>query len=393
MFSSKQQAFLEGIIFILVYASIMTSSQIFERQSERDHVLHSLLIALSFTPQLDAGHIQSILAGFVKDANNYISAQKSRGWLSGQDGAILLSDKSERLVRLSQFKILQSKPEISKQSYHDLLLVRTLFLCLVHLKFEEIVEIRKQKYYDNKFIPDLTIVTQTQTLLIEIDRGKQPFSTLEDKVTGLREAQESPQPFVIIYFTDSQKTYDYFNQNFDKSQVQCVYLPSPTLAQDILDLSVSNSPTNLEETNPAQMDFESDCININPELEINTASAPKDDTQTFNSQTQKRAHSEVIQNKASFQPVQLTNPITDKPTPKATFPLAPDIFAFDSSLIEKANEPWSQEYTEALKKLRIQYLNTNPRNDFQNTLADTLRMLEMDGRVQMEENLDPEDDD
>jgi hypothetical protein len=364
----------------------MKSPPIFTRQGGRNHVLQSLLIALSFTPQLNAVHIQSILAGVVKDANNYISVQKSRGWLLTQDGAILLSDKSQRLVRLSKFTLSRSKADISRQTYHDLLLVRTLFLCLAHLKFEDIIEIRKQKYYDNKFIPDLTIVTQTQTLLIEIDRGKQPFSTLESKVTGLQQAQDSQQPFVIIYFTDSQKTYDYFSQNFDKFQVQCVYLPSTTLAQDILSLSATIHPN-------AEVDFVAEDINLNPEPDPSSYYPPKDDTQTFNSQTNQRAHGKATSTEARFQPIQLTNPITGQPVKKATIQLAPNVFVFDASLLKQAREPWSEEYTAALKNLKFQYLNTNPSNDYQNILTDTLRMLEVNGLVQTEENFEPEDDD
>jgi hypothetical protein len=123
-------------------------SAIFQPQTERHHLLQSLLISLSFTSPLKAVYVQSIVAGFVKNKQLYVSIQKFRGWLVKENGLILLSEKAQSFIRLCPFITSQSKLETSKQTYHDWLLTRTLFLCLLHLPFEEIVEIRKQKYYD-----------------------------------------------------------------------------------------------------------------------------------------------------------------------------------------------------------------------------------------------------
>lgn len=96
------------------------------------------------------------------------------------------------------------------------------------------MQIRKQKYYEARFIPDLTIDTTTDTIFIEVDTGKQPVKTLESKIRGLQRANSQA---TLIYFTNSDKNYSHFCQNCD---VQFIYFDSPTLAQDILQLFSTN---------------------------------------------------------------------------------------------------------------------------------------------------------
>jgi hypothetical protein len=353
----------------------MTFSPIFQRQPDRQHLLQSLLITLSFSPQLEAVHIQNIVAGFVQDAQNYVSTQKSRGWLLEQDGVIMPSDKSLRFVRLNKFISSQSKAELSKQTYHDLLLLRTLFLCLLHLNFEDIIEIKKQKYYQLQLIPDLTIVTQNLTLLIEVDRGKQPFSTLEAKIRRLQAIQAGKPAFSVIYFTDSEKTYTYLTQNFKQSTVQCIYLPSPTLAQDLLNLSSAVSKDH-PGTVDAEMNFDTGNVHLNGSV------ARERLGQSFSSRINHFTHQGDANTKVKFQPVELTSPITGKPVKKATTALAPNVFVYDTTLLQQMQEPLPDEFVSQLSKLQAQSTNGNLENIFEDTLTDSLNLLKQDGLAQ-----------
>jgi hypothetical protein len=355
----------------------MKLSPILRRQTGKNHTLQSLLLALSFTSPLQTVYVQSIVAGFVQNVQFYIGIQKFRGWLAKQDGLILLTKQAQGFVRLSPFSLTQSKPDVSKQTYHELLLVRSLFLCLLHLNFDDITEIRKQKYYETRLIPDLTIVTEKRTLLIEIDRGKQPSKTLEAKI---RELRTSNPDATIIYFTDAQKTYDYLTQSFERSKVQCIHLQSPTLAQDLLNL------TAFEATVETDADYITGDLNDNLNLGVNPA--PQASDQSSDSKINDKVHKTATTSKPKFQPIELTSPVTGKPIKTATIALAPNVFVFDSTLVKKMAEPWSEEYVQALKNLKSVYKENTLHNNQEDTLTDTLRLLEQEGYAEAEDDLD-----
>ncbi len=212
----------------------MSSNSIFSRQNNPTQILESLLIALSFTPALESRHIKSIIKGFVFNERFYINNQKQRGYLRSQqeNELLVLTPKAKRRAHSHLIELTAStKGGVGGQLEHEVLLSRSLFLCLLHLRLADIRQIKKQKRSDNNFVHDLTIRTQSQTLYLEVDRGNQPASTLEAKINSFKFSQAQGQ---LIYFTDSSKTYSQFIFNPDAT---FIYLPSPTLQQDLLALS------------------------------------------------------------------------------------------------------------------------------------------------------------
>lgn len=207
---------------------------LFQKQNNRRQVLQSLLIALSFTNSLESKHIKSAVDGFVHNARFYVSNQKTRGYLKKQGDLLVLTPKAKRLVQSLPIELISNKRGGSKQISHETALIRSLFLCLLHLNFKDIKQIKKQKR-DSPYIPDLTIITETDNIFIEIDTGSQPIKTLQSKIKGFKAVVKEG---TLIYFTNSAKTFDHFSQTLD---VQFIYLQSPTLSQDIQKLA-ANTP-------------------------------------------------------------------------------------------------------------------------------------------------------
>jgi hypothetical protein len=269
---------------------------LFQKQSDQRHLLQSLLIALNFTSALESKYAQNAVNGFVYNKYFYINNQRIRGWLKKQGDLLYLSEKAKRLVQESDIDLITNKTGGDIKITHEALLVRSLFLCLLHLDFSNIVQIKKQKYYEGRFIPDLTIITKTDTIFIEVDTGKQPVKTLESKIRGLQ--AQNPEA-TLIYFTSSDKHYSHFRLNPD---VQFIYLDSPTLAQDILQLFSTNRINNT--INSTQHPVPNELVEPN-----------------FNS----TSHSTTISNTTA-------NPFF-YPTSKATFKLAHNVFVYDKTLV------------------------------------------------------------
>jgi hypothetical protein len=209
-------------------------SNLFTKQNNPSQILESLLIALSFTSPLESRHIKSIIKGFVFNERFYINNQKQRGYLKSQaeNEKLILTPKAKRRAHSHLIELTaNTKGGIGGQLEHEVLLSRSLFLCLLHLRLADIRQIKKQKRSDNNFIHDLTIRTQNQTLCLEVDRGNQPASTLEAKINSFKFSQPEGQ---LIYFTDSSKTYSQFAFN---PNATFIYLHSSTLQQDLLAIS------------------------------------------------------------------------------------------------------------------------------------------------------------
>lgn len=101
----------------------------------------------------------------------------------------------------------------------------------------------------------------------------------------------------------------------------------------------------------------------------------------------------LIKIKPKFQPVQLTNPITGKPIPKATIALAPNVFVFDPSLVSKMREPLPERVTTVLNNLKAQQSNNDLENSFEDTLSDAFRMLELDDLATSDDDFDMDNPD
>lgn len=259
----------------------MSLTYLFEKQPDRNHLLESFLIALSFTTQLESKYVKSIIQGFVHLERIYISNLKIRGWLREQNELLTLAPKAKRLVQLVSFEINANKKP-SKQTMHEILLVRSLFIILLHLNFKQIRQIKKQKLEENGYIPDLIVTTQNHILYIEVDTGSEPISTIETKINDV--CNLKPQ-VTLIYFTKQKSTYNHFAHKL--SNVQFIYLLSPTISQDILKLTSNVNATSQPTSSLIGLDTKFDPsvlgkYKVAPNVFINNPELLKDTGYTLN---------------------------------------------------------------------------------------------------------------
>lgn len=214
---------------------------IFQSPKNNSLLLNSLLTALSFTPPLDSREFQAIIKGYTPNTRFYLSSLKRRGYVNDKNGLLYLSNKANRLVASLPFATVANSRGGIKLRNHNLLLIRTLFLCLQHLEHQQIELIEREKPKDKALIPDLTITTETDTLYIEIDTGSEAVKMIERKIRSYH-LLSGEREGTVIYFTNFLNTFNHFKDN---SYSQFILLKSPTLTQDILKLKYSkNSSTN-----------------------------------------------------------------------------------------------------------------------------------------------------
>jgi hypothetical protein len=212
----------------------MSSSLIFQKQSYPRQILESLLVSLSLTAPLEYKQVKNMISGFVFNERYYINNQKNRGWLTKQDKTLVLTPRAKRRANFIAELITNPRAR-GGQIEHEIILIRSLFMCLLHLNLEQVLGIKKQKRHDSHYVHDLIIITRTDTLYLEIDTGSEPIRTLEDKIKGMKALNLDG---TLIYFTSSPRTYSYLIHNPD---VQIIYLNSPTLKKDILQLTSQTS--------------------------------------------------------------------------------------------------------------------------------------------------------
>lgn len=214
----------------------MSSIPIFQKQFYPKQILESLLISLNLTAPLEYKHVKDMLSGFVFNERYYINNQKNRGWLAKQNKTLTLTPRAKRRANFTA-EIITNPRARGIQIEHEVILVHSLFLCLLHLSLEQVLVIKKQKRHDSNYVHDLIIITRTDTLYLEIDTGSEPIRTLENKIRGMKNLNLDG---TLIYFTSSPRTYSYLAHNSD---VQIIYLSSPTLSEDILQLTSQTSVT------------------------------------------------------------------------------------------------------------------------------------------------------
>jgi hypothetical protein len=209
---------------------------IFKLQTDHSHILQSFLMALNFTGDLEIRYVKSIVSGFVQSEVFYVSNQKVRGYLEQKGHYLSLSTKAKILIQSMPVKLVVSRSGGDIKTEHEVLLVRTLFLCLLHLSFGEIKAIRKQKRIENSLlVPDLTLVTQNCTLYLEVDTGKQPFKTVQAKIEAYKAIRKAGS---VIYFSNSHDTSLHLLQH---PLVQVIHLHSQIISQDIEKLTYRGS--------------------------------------------------------------------------------------------------------------------------------------------------------
>jgi hypothetical protein len=201
---------------------------LFQRQENRKHVLYSLLITLSLTYPLSRSHVKNIVRGFVGNERFYVSNQKTRGYLKEKEDCLILSPKAKRLVKSLPLELVVSKNGGEGRIRHEALLLRSLFLCLLHLQFSQIIEIRKQKRLENSsLIPDLILITDKGTLFIEVETGKQKVRSIASKI---RKYKIDANNGTLIYFAYSENIPKHFLQD---DFVQFINLQSHSLSEEI----------------------------------------------------------------------------------------------------------------------------------------------------------------
>jgi hypothetical protein len=208
----------------------------FQKQTNFFHTIQSILIALSFTTSLENRDLRDIVRGLVTNDSLYISNLKIREYLQQKERYLSLTTKARHVVSKIPVEMIRNKTGGDTKIHHEIQLARTLFACLLHLNFQEIWHIKKQKAGEGQYFHDLTIAANNYTLLLEVDTGTQPIKTLEAKIQGFQEANNQE---TLIYFTSSIDTYNRCKNKH--SGVQFAYLQSPTLSEDILQLTVQES--------------------------------------------------------------------------------------------------------------------------------------------------------
>lgn len=213
---------------------------IFQPRPKNSLIINHFLTALSFTSNLESKDIQSILKGYTSTPRFYISSIHRRGYLKkNEEGVWYLTSKAKRRIGSMPFA-MDSGRQTSGQRFHEILLIRSLFLCLLHLDDTKIEVIYRQRRNQNNQIPDITIVTETKTLYIEVDTGKQTVKTLQNKIKKYELLNNNHNSQVtVIYFTNSPNTFN----EFQNSNLNFVFLKSPNLTQDLLSINFKNSST------------------------------------------------------------------------------------------------------------------------------------------------------
>lgn len=204
---------------------------LFHKQQNHSQLLTSLIIALTFTTPLESKYVQTVIAGCSTNTRFYLSHLKKTGYVEDRQGLLHLSEKARLKIESLPFEITPNPRGVRKSGTHELLLIRTLFLCLLHLDLQNITQVQKEKPNNRGQIPDLSIITKDYTLYIEVDTGSQPIKTIETKIQSYNLTGKDQK--TVIYFTDSWSHFNYFKQ---KDYPQFICLQSPTIIEDILKL-------------------------------------------------------------------------------------------------------------------------------------------------------------
>lgn len=227
----------------------MSSRFLFQPQNNLSQILDSLLIVLSLTSPLESKHVKTILHGFVCEERFYLNSQRRRGWLKKlNNGLLTLTPKAARRVQSNYIQLVANFKHKIGQIEHEVMLLRSLFLCLMHLNLSHVKEVKKQKRNGTEYIHDLTITTPTDVLSIEVDLGSKPVESVEAKIQGFQARLH--QRGTLIYFTTSAKIYFYFSA---KPDIQFIYLRSPNVCQDMQRVISKNQLGHL--TNPTKSLF------------------------------------------------------------------------------------------------------------------------------------------
>lgn len=154
-----------------------------------------------------------------------------------------------------------------KQRHHELLIARSLCLCLQHLNHRQIVTVRKEKTTNSKNqIPDLNIVTRSHNIFIEIDTGSQSIQTIKSKIRTYLSVNRAG---IVLFFTSSPSTYRYFRYH---PYTHFIYFENPTLTEDILRLKPqphSPQPKSIKKINPTQAFTKVDNVKLKTDLLAN----------------------------------------------------------------------------------------------------------------------------
>lgn len=202
---------------------------LFQRQTNRNQTIKALLTSLYLSIPLTIREVTQIVKGFVVYHKQYVSQLKARGYLKLKDQRLHLTRRAHQLVQSQPFELVWNKRKGMIQYNHQLQLVKTLFICLLHLNLPQISQILKEKF-NGSVAPDLCIKTESVNFLIEVDTGSQRAQTIQPKLNYYKNFTSSD---CVIYFTNSSTIANRFTSH---PTVHFVNLQSQNYIQYLLQL-------------------------------------------------------------------------------------------------------------------------------------------------------------
>lgn len=223
---------------------------IFAKQSKYSQLLNSLLITLHLTRAFKPKSVRSIIHGCTTNSYAYLEKLRQRGYLRTKNELMYLTAKAKGIVTGQQFAIISQRKNGSKQKFHELMLARSLFLCLLNLDHRTIELIKKQKQHESGLIPDALITTRNRDIFLEIDTGSEGIQTINNKIEAY---QMHGKEKTVIYFTNLSKNFNHFRHH---PTTHFLYLQSSTILEDILTLPIKKQQLNTE-SNVKYSDYQS----------------------------------------------------------------------------------------------------------------------------------------
>lgn len=197
--------------------------------------IDAFLLTLYFSKALTSREIYPILNTEVKNPTYFLGKALFDGYLIKDDSNYKLTKKGlNKAINLS-YNLEHNQKKGTTNSDHTNQLLKSLFVLLKHLEIDNIQSIRKEKKLNNAIQPDLTIQTNSKTLLIEIDTGTQGLQVIKSKINRYKAIMNEEDDF-LIFFTKSKKTYNEYKENQTAKFI--LILPEANISAQFLALNM-----------------------------------------------------------------------------------------------------------------------------------------------------------
>lgn len=213
---------------------------LFQKQDSANQLLDSTLVSMSMTKNLQSRDMKNILWGLSSNTRSYVSSLKKRRYVEIKEDNLHLTAKSRKLIVRLPFNIFAKAR--SEEEKRELLLARIVLVCLYHLNHEQIEVIQTHELSQTGSQPDLSIVKDDVTIVIEIIMQGETIPAVQSKISAYNLEQTK---YIPLFFTDSKSIYNYF-QFYPSTNFY--HLKSPTLIQDLLTTRMDFKNTNNQKT-------------------------------------------------------------------------------------------------------------------------------------------------